>query len=284
MVLNENVKITLNHKSKIKTWEKKLGFRPEINKPFFVNWLLLKTTTFRRIKLKIMCDDCGTTFEKRICGINGNLDYCVKCMNKGDRNGMFGTKLNENCIKARDKMLNERGNPFTWESTKQNNIDKQVWKKIGAKNKGIKRSNDSKKKLSESIKEAYKSGRLKPQNRWGKTIIKQYKGLDYQSTYELQFIKHCEKQNLLSILERGPIIQYIDDDGLSHNYFSDFKIKDTNIVVEIKSSYMWEKNKRINEIKKETSEKLYNYIIIKDNNFSEFNKLLKQKFNNIILH
>jgi|LakMenEpi03Aug12_release.lakeMendotaPanAssembly.Ray.scaffolds.fasta_scaffold329948_2 hypothetical protein len=283
MVLNEMVEIKIKSKLKLKTWETKLGFTPEINKPFFINWSLLKTTSYRRIKLKIKCDDCGAAFEKRICGINGNIDYCFKCMNKGNRNGMYGVEPNENFIKARNKMLEERGNPFTWDSTKQNNINKQVWKKIAKKNKGIKRSEETKKKLSESIKKAYKTGILKPQNRWGKTIIKQYKGIDYQSTYELEFIKYCEKIGLFTMLERGPVIEYVDDNGLTHNYFSDFKIKNTNIVIEIKSSYMWQKNQRINELKKETSEKIYNYIVIKDNNFSEFDSLISQKIKNIVL-
>lgn len=283
MILDEMVEIKLNYKSKIKTWQTKLGFIPEINKPILVNWSLLKTTSFRRIKLEIKCDDCGMTFKKRICGINGNVDYCHKCMNKGNRNGMFGTKPTENFIKARDKMIEELGNPFTWESTKQNNINKKVWEKIRKKNKGLKRSENVKKKLSESIKNAYSSGKLKPQHRWGKTVIKNYKGLDYQSTYELEFIKYCEKNGWLAILERGPIIQYIDDNGLPHNYFSDFQIKNTNIVIEIKSTYIWKKNQRINEIKKETAEKIYDYIIIKDNNFSVFNKLFTQKIKNILL-
>jgi hypothetical protein len=85
------------------------------------------------------------------------------------------------------------------------------------------------------------------------------------------------------MLERGPVIEYVDDNGLTHNYFSDFKIKNTNIVIEIKSSYMWQKNQRINELKKETSEKIYNYIVIKDNNFSEFDSLISQKIKNIVL-
>jgi hypothetical protein len=284
MVINEKVEITLGYPPKTKSWEKKLGYKPEVNKPFFVDWFLLKTTSFRRKKIKIKCDDCEIIYEKRICGINGNVDYCVSCMNKGSRNGMYGSKPTENFIKARDKMLKEFGNPFTWESTKQNNIDKEVWKKIGDKNKGKKRTEETKKKLSKSIKNAYKYGRLKPQNRWGKTIVKQYNGIDYQSTYELNFIKYCEEIGLFELLERGPIIQYVDDNGLPHNYFSDFKIKDTDIVIEIKSTYIWKKNQRINEIKKEFSEKLYNYLIIKDNNFSEFNNLITQKVKNIVLH
>jgi hypothetical protein len=60
-------------------------------------------------------------------------------------------------------------------------------------------------------------------------------------------------------------------------YFSDFKIKNTNIIFEIKSWYYWERNKEINIIKKETASKIYDYYLIMDNNFIEVDKLIEDE-------
>lgn len=76
-------------------------------------------------------------------------------------------------------------------------------------------------------------------------------------------------------LSRGPKIEYIDLLGNQHTYFSDFKIKNTSIVFEIKSSYTWEKNLEINLLKKQAAEKLYDYYIVINNNFKKIKPLFK---------
>ena len=48
------------------------------------------------------------------------------------------------------------------------------------------------------------------------------------------------------MLEPGPVISYIDPEGKERNYFIDFKLKDSNIVFEIKSDYYWNKKIDIN--------------------------------------
>lgn len=57
----------------------------------------------------------------------------------------------------------------------------------------------------------------------------------------------------------------------------DFRIKNTNIIFEIKSWYYWEKNKEINIIKKETASKIYDFYLIMDNNFTEIDKLIEDE-------
>jgi len=103
----------------------------------------------------------------------------------------------------------------------------------------------------------------------------EYKGLKYQSKYELNFIKYLESSNKIHLIEHGPSISYIDIDGKERTYFIDFKIKNTNIVFEIKSNYYWNKKIKTNILKKETASKIYDYYLIMDNNFSELDNLIK---------
>ena len=65
-------------------------------------------------------------------------------------------------------------------------------------------------------------------------------------------------------------------DDIKHSYFSDYKIKNTNIVIEIKSKYMWKKNFKINIAKKEYAEKLYDCNLIIDNDFNKINNKINK--------
>lgn len=271
----EELEIVLNNNFQCCKWEKSLGFRPEINKIYRVHWSKLKTKKEYRIKyIKVKCDDCGIIFERRIRDLDLNKNYhlCRLCQNKGERNGQYGKPLNDETKMGLKKWMNENGNPFTWESSKQKIKEKNVWLKVAEKNKGKKRTKETKEKMSLGIINAYKTGKLKPGNGWTNVEVKQYKGIDYQGTYELCFLKYLDKISKLDIIERGPVINY-KIDNVEHNYFIDYKIKNTNIVFEIKSSYTWKKNEEINIIKKQTAEKLYNYNLIIDNKFNSLEKI-----------
>jgi len=273
----ENLEIVLVDNSRLNDWIKKLGYIPELNKTISVHWTLLRTTKFRTLKMLVKCDDCNIIHTKRIRDLKpeNKVHYCKKCYNKGDRNGMFGVPPNESFLLGAKKLIQEKGNPFTWESTKKAAKDANVWEKIAKKNRGKKRTKETKEKMSKSTLLSYKEGRQVPGKRWGKVYTKQYKGLDYQSSYELKFLLFIEELGMLDLIERGPKINYIDNAGKAHSYFSDFKIKNSNIVFEIKSWYTWKKNLEINLIKKEAAEKEYDYILIFDNKFFKLKKILK---------
>lgn len=276
----EKIEVIFKTKRQVSFWSKVLNVNIEINIPISIHWELLKTSTFRRNKMTIKCDCCDLLYENSICNIDANkIHHCIKCRNKGDRNGMYGTTISEALLNGRNKLFKERGNPFTWESSKQKNKEINVWAKIALKTKGLKRSEETKLRLSNSIKLAYEEGRLKPNKQWGNIIIKEYKDIEYQSTYELNFIKHCEFLGIFNLLERGPKIKYLDLEGKSHTYYSDYMIKNTDIVIEIKSNFTWDKNIEINIQKKLYSEKIYDYILIMDNDFTNFNEKIKFKLN-----
>jgi hypothetical protein len=101
--------------------------------------------------------------------------------------------------------------------------------------------------------------------------IKKFKDtiLSYQGSYELDFLeKFYDKIDI----ENGPSIPYLFE-GKNKMYHSDFYIPSRNLVVEIKNSYLFTKDKKRIEIKeKATNLNGYNYIIIVDKDYSEFKK------------
>jgi len=100
---------------------------------------------------------------------------------------------------------------------------------------------------------------------------KKYKNLYYKSSYELDFIKFCENNDIE--IFNAPTIKYILNDK-PKVYFPDFYLPRYNLIVEIKSSYTYNKELELNLIKKEwTIKDGYNFIFIKDKNY---NGLIKQ--------
>ncbi len=99
--------------------------------------------------------------------------------------------------------------------------------------------------------------------------VKEYNGLYYQGTYELDFIKVCEQNNI--IIEKGPIIKYDND----RKYFPDFFIKNKNIIIEIKSSYTYIYDIEKNIMKMDACiSQGYQFIFIIDKKYEEFFNLL----------
>ena len=161
----ENVEVILTHCSQPKKWENDFGFKPEINKSYFIHWSFLRTkSNYRRNRIKIECDDCHEIYEKRICDLipEISIHYCIKCQNKGERNGMYGKSYNENCKIGLKKWTEKNGNPFTWKETKQKIKEKNPWLKISEKNTGQKRSEDVRERMSLSAINSFKNGKRKP--------------------------------------------------------------------------------------------------------------------------
>jgi len=268
----EYIEVVLNSNNQISKWKEKLNFIPEINKPFFVHWSKLKTTSYRRKKIKIKCDECLDIIEKdtRNLEIDEKYHLCNSCIKKGKRNPQYGREKTNAQKDAHKKWLKENGNPFTWDSVKKKLKEKQeeTTKKVMSKITGSKRTKETRKKMSESIRLAYKEGRLISGTGYSNIRVKYYKGLHYQGSYELKFLKYVESFGKLHLIDRGPRIQYKLSDG-EHTYLVDYMIKNTNIIFEIKSSYYWKKNEKINIIKRENAEKTFNYNLVMNNNFQQ---------------
>jgi len=93
-------------------------------------------------------------------------------------------------------------------------------------------------------------------------------GLYYRGTYEKHFLDYCFDNNI-SILQ-GKRIKY-NFENKDHYYFSDFFIKEKNLIVEIKSSWTYNKYIDKNIAKRlATIELGYDYLFVIDKNYGEF--------------
>lgn len=101
---------------------------------------------------------------------------------------------------------------------------------------------------------------------------KKYKKVYYRGSYELDFLeKFYDKIDI----ENGPAIPYLFE-GKTKVYHSDFYIPSRNLVIEIKSKYYYNRFKEQNKIKKKSvKNRGYNYILILDKDYMNFEKLLK---------
>lgn len=91
----------------------------------------------------------------------------------------------------------------------------------------------------------------------------------YQGSYELDFLtKYYDK----IVIENGKSIKYFLN-GKSKMYHSDFYIPNLNLIVEIKSSYWYNKYLELNKLKENQCKLLgFNYIVIINKNYNEFNE------------
>jgi len=276
MIVEEFLEITVNDIKKLNYWKNKSEKEIQIGESFKVHWTLLIGTKYRDMKIKLKCDECDNIYHRPIRRyIKKEIDICKKCSKLGDRNPMFGKEMNENTKKALRDFFDEHGNPFTWEYVKEKLKEKKAEsvEKAAKKNRGRKISKETREKKSLIALSAYKEGRWKVSKGYSNIKIKKYKGIPYQGTYELNFLKFIEGCNLLDKIERGPRVSYFFED-VEHSYFVDFKLKETDILFEIKSSYFWNKAEKVNIIKKQTCEKIFDYNLIIDNNFSDIEKKL----------
>ncbi len=94
MYIKENEEIEIyvsNTKNKI-FLEKLLNEEIEIGYKYNVHWSLLRKSTLRRSKIKVLCDGCKNIIEKRLQDIyiEINEHFCRSCGKKGEKNGIFG--------------------------------------------------------------------------------------------------------------------------------------------------------------------------------------------------
>jgi len=100
--------------------------------------------------------------------------------------------------------------------------------------------------------------------------IKYIDHLYYQGSYEKEFIlKYKDKVRI----ENGLSIYY-EYLGEKKIYHSDYYLPDYDLVVEVKSSYWYNKNLEMCKAKAEYTKKRHNYIMILDKNYNEFEELI----------
>lgn len=112
--------------------------------------------------------------------------------------------------------------------------------------------------LEKIQKSARKMKKFKNSNLW------------YQGTYELDFLEKFYDK--IKNICRGPSIRY-KFNGHNRVYHPDFYVPELNLIVEIKSTYFLNMDKEIEEKKKTTIHSGFNFIMILDKNYDEFEKI-----------
>lgn len=279
MFINKEEKIRLEIKGIGRIiFLQKIGFNSRLGEFIEIPWHYLKTSSLRRYKLKLKCDDCEKEFLSRIENLDKNIDihYCSSCSKKKERNPMYG-KVSSNKGKKLPQLSGEK-NPAKSEEAREK-ISKA---KKGKPSPMLGKHHQEKSKIKSSIsnqkaiKEAWEIGKLNYRSKYANSKIGFYKNIKYQGSYELDFLKEMEKLNLFNLIERGPAITYIDKNGKRKIYLIDYKIKGTNILIEIKSSYTITLDKKNTLLKEEYAKKEGDYIIIIDKNYSGLKEKLKK--------
>ena len=105
-------------------------------------------------------------------------------------------------------------------------------------------------------------------------LIHKYKdtNLTYQGSYEFDFINiFHDKIHIIN----APSIKYIFE-GKNRVYHPDFFIPSLNLIIEIKNKYLYKQNfEEIRAKEKATIAAGYNYLMILDKDYNEFNKIIK---------
>ena len=195
-------------------------------------------------------------------------------------NPFYNTDIKE---KIKNTILKKYGvdNPFK-SSIIKDKIKETLLKKYGVDNPTKSEFIREKSRITCLIKYGFDSP-MKNKDVYSKYIknsfsIKNYNDLSYQSTYELDFLQFCYDNNI--IIENGKSLEYLFNNK-ERVYYPDFYYKPLNLIVEIKSTYIYNLHLEQNLIKAQTCiDKGYNFIFIIDKQYDEF----KQHVNSAIVH
>lgn len=281
MVIDEFVEIEFTSPVQVFHWNKKHKTSYKIGDKAIVHWSLLQTSKlYRGKKLKVKCDDCQTIMIKtihRIKFVDGK-NLCKSCIQAGERGYWHTHKKTKEMNEHMSKIFSGKGNPFyghkhsdeAKEKSRQANLGNTIWR-------GRKHKKSSLKKLSRTLKNQYRLGLRTVTH--GNQHIGHYKNMLFESHYEEFFLKYIDSLGLLDKVERGPVIHYRSIDHKMRSYLPDFFFKDKNLIIEIKSDRYWNLELDNNILKMNAAKRKHKYILIINNNFSEFNKFLIKNYN-----
>ena len=104
--------------------------------------------------------------------------------------------------------------------------------------------------------------------------IHEITGLQYQGSYEKNFLDFCCENNIE--IKKGKRFEYLINNK-KHYYFSDFYYEYDNLIVEIKSDYTYNNDLDINLLKEKSAiDNGYKHIFIINKNYDKFRKIIKK--------
>jgi hypothetical protein len=262
MILEEKIIIIFN--GRYKKYYEDLGYVFENKKTEILVSDLLPNSL---VKILVKCDICGKERRLRyqdyqkITKMQTEPYNCQKCVKQTKTKFTLIKKYGVDNISKSD-LIKEKKIKTCLENYNVDNPSKSIIiknKKIetSLNNCGFEYPSQNRDTLYKRLKNGF--------------TIKHIDHLYYQGSYEKEFIiKYKDKIKL----ENGLSIMYIymNEEKIYH---SDFYIPTHDLVIEVKSTYWYNKNLEMCKTKEKYTKERHNYIMILDKNYAEFEALIK---------
>jgi hypothetical protein len=242
---------------------------------------------FKKIKDNLyICEECGKICGNKLRGLSRHITNQHKNLSKKEYYDKWVKDYNEGQCKICGKESIFRNLQYAYNvgcckkhiiEYNQQQIKKAVKEKYGVDNVfmlkevkekiistnlklyGVEHNHQDFKILEKSFKTGLKIKMYNTTNIW------------YQGSYELDFLENFYNN---FTIHRGPSIKYNFNEK-DKIYFPDFYIPSLNLIIECKSTYYYNLHKLLNEAKKlATFKHKYNYCLILDKNYDDFNLLI----------
>lgn len=247
MIISEYIPFKIN-KFNVKKF-KSLGYKCEIDSVINLHYTHLPKNNRIKEKFDVKCDRCKCVYSVQMRSLLSNKHLCQPCK--------FRNITNNETIKKR---------VLSCENTKREKekIDplyrQKIYNKVSSKSIDLYGNYNNFEKI---LKSSYHSKKFKNTD------------LSYRASYEFNFLELCEKMNLIGKIDKPKPIQYFFLNK-KHFYYPDFFIKELNLVIEIKSTYTFNRDVEKNlEKKKYAIAEGYDFLFIIDKQYDEFIEKIK---------
>lgn len=111
-------------------------------------------------------------------------------------------------------------------------------------------------KHTEETKQIQRKKALQSPHRRLRKKMVEYNGIMLDSTWELELAKRLDEQQIKWL--RPKPIKWLDEDGVTHNYFPDFFLPDYNLYLDPKNPHAFKvQQKKINQLKKQLTNLIF---------------------------
>jgi very-short-patch-repair endonuclease len=218
--------------------------------------LLLKYNTTNVFKMKSVKDKIKKTNIKNLGVENPQQNKDIKIKTEQTNEKIYGYKNVFQNEKIKQKIKKTNNDKYGVDYPMQSTDIKNKTKKSNLVKYGV--------EYTIQIREFFNKNRLSALK------IKKYNDTDlyYQGSYELDFLNNY--YNCFKILNGLSFKYHLNN--ILKTYHSDFYIPELNLIVEIKNSYLYNRDYDIIlEKEKSVRQHGYNYILILDKNYTEYN-------------
>jgi hypothetical protein len=202
----------------------------------------------------------------------------ITCLDK------YGVDSYSKTIEYKDRIKKTCLNKYGVENVFQLNDVKDKIKNTCLKKYGVdnpSKSNDIKIKkektclINNNVKSPYQNKDIFNKSLKSGLKIKTYENseLYYQGSYEKDFLDRYYNK---VIIKNGLSIKYQNNNSEKY-YHTDFYLPDYDLIIEIKSTYWYNKCKELNIIKEQYAKKYHNYIIILDKNYDILEQIINHQ-------